>query len=267
MKYVGVDGCPDGWFAVVYGQNGFDEAKLYRSDDGGFRELWEDLWVEAEDKADTILVDVPIGLWEENPEPRPCDQEARELLEYPRNTSVFAVPTRPAVNKAAGTGDYEDAKEVQLEATSGETSLGWQSFAICDKINELDEFIRAETDDDRRDVVRESHPEVCFWALYGEKTPEFSKNSQPAAAFWERVGVLEEAGEDNILNHLSKAGEVARDGKSEVSNDDILDSFALAVTAYLLRNRSGRVLGEPGKDKDSEYPDPKGLPMEMVAVE
>lgn len=52
--YVGVDGCPAGWFAVSYDADGYDDAGTYDS--------IADIWAEYGEPADTILIDVPIGL-------------------------------------------------------------------------------------------------------------------------------------------------------------------------------------------------------------
>ncbi len=51
--YVGVDGCPDGWIAVVYSDADFVGASFYEN----ISDLWDD-----HSDAERILVDIPIGL-------------------------------------------------------------------------------------------------------------------------------------------------------------------------------------------------------------
>lgn len=110
--YLGVDGCRDGWIAVGYDEEGYRVVTQAASIAG----LWEE-WHTAE----TILVDVPIGLREISNEPRPCDAAARRRLGSPRQSSVFPTPVREAVHADS----YEEAKAIQERKTDG--SLGTQS--------------------------------------------------------------------------------------------------------------------------------------------
>lgn len=242
-SYVGVDGAPDGWIAVRYGSDGFVDVRQYEDADA----LWAD-----NRTAEAILVDVPIGLREDSAEPRACDAAARAFLSPRRHTSVFPVPIREAVYADS----YEDAKETQEEQTDG--SLGTQSYAIADKIRQLDELLR-EGDGDQ-DVVRESHPEVCFTALNDGEPMTHSKTGQPAAAFWERVAVLEEVDPD-VLDELAAAGDrITELEDPQCSNDDLLDAFVLAVTASDLTGPLRTLPDEPETDEE-------GLRMEIVYAE
>ncbi|PSP24894.1 DUF429 domain-containing protein [Halobacteriales archaeon QH_10_65_19] len=240
MTVVGVDGCPDGWLVVTYDGTTFVEARIC----GDIGSVWD-----RHCEAATVLVDVPIGLREASKEKRPCDDAAREVL-GPRSSSVFPPPVRAAAYEDS----YAEAKAVQEAATDG--SLGVQAWHICPKIRELDVLLR-ETAPDAQDTVREAHPEVCFWALAGERPMEYSKTRQPAAAFWERVDVLE-AVDDGVLRDL-QAGGAGIGGQASI--DDLVDAFALAITASDLTG-SLRTL-PPADSRDAER-DPAGLPMEMV---
>lgn len=237
MTVVGVDGCSDGWIAVAY------EGESFAG--GGFYEDIESVWVAYPD-ADSILVDVPVGLRESDNEPRACDTAARDVLGSPRGRSVFPPPIRETLD-ADG---YAEAKAIQEAETDG--SLGRQAWAIADKIREVDEFLRADPEA-RVGVVREAHPEVCFWGLAGERPMTYSKTSEPAAAFWERVDVL--ATVDGEVLHAVHA--VGRELDCAASNDDLLDAFALELTASP-RTPETRTLPEAPET------DPRGLPMEMV---
>lgn len=237
MTYIGIDGSPDGWFAVIYSESGYQEAKLYDS--------IERVWSEHGDVAENVLVDVPIGLRENSSEPRPCDERAREKLGWPRSSSVYPVPVRGAVHEKS----YSEAKAIQEKKTNG--SLGKQVWNICDNIAEVDIFLR-KTKPTAQDCVRESHPEICFWALNNpNEATEYSKTGQPAAGFWERVGILEEV-DKNVLQSIRDA---ATELNKDVGNDDIVDAFALALTASPKTGEIRRIGGE----EDSE-----GISMEMV---
>ena len=237
--YIGVDGCSTGWVAVQFDEDGCEDTNLY--------EEIQELWMVHGDTAEQILIDIPIGLRENSNAKRPCDDAARKKLSPKRHSSVFPVPVRAAVHK----GSYEDAKETQEKRTDG--SLGVQSWGIADKIAELDSFL-CETEPDAVGTIREAHPEVCFWALNGESATEYSKTGQPAAAFWERIEILE-AIDDAIIDDVRDA---SRGLDAKVDNDDVIDAFALALTASP-KTESLRTL------PDKPLTDNAGnLPMEMV---
>lgn len=236
--YIGVDGCPGGWFAIKYDEKGYRQ--------GGRFDSIERLWAEWGESAERILIDVPIGLRESSNEPRGCDRAARERLGSPRHSSVFPTPIRPA----AHSNSYEDAKAIQERETDG--SLGVQSWGIAGKIAELDTFLREEVLA-ATEKIREAHPEVCFWALAGERAMAHSKTGQPAAAFWERVNVLE-ATDESVLDHIRES---SADLDVDVANDDVVDTFALALTASPL---TGELRSLPEERKTDRH----GLPMEIV---
>jgi len=98
---------------VEYSGEGFRSADQYTD----IEDLWED-----HDDAELILIDVPIGLREEDNSLRPCDAEARDRLGAPRGSSVFPVPVRGVLEAE----NYEDAKQMQEELTDG--SLGAQTW-------------------------------------------------------------------------------------------------------------------------------------------
>ena len=241
--YIGVDGCSAGWIAVHFGEDSYKGSSLY--------EGIEELWAVYGDEAEQILIDVPIGLRENSNEKRPCDDAARKRLSPKRHSSVFPVPVRSAVHE----GSYEDAKEIQEKRTDG--SLGVQSWGIADKIAELDCFL-CETEPDAVGTIREAHPEVCLWALNMESATEYSKTGQPAAAFWERIEILE-AIDSTIIDDVRDA---ATELHADVSNDDVIDAFALALTAS---SKTGPLQTLPNEWPENDTGDPTGeLPMEMV---
>jgi predicted RNase H-like nuclease len=232
--YVGVDGCPDGWIAVAYADSGYEGSR--------FHSTVADLWAAHRD-ADRILIDVPIGLREDSREPRACDTAARTALAPDRHASVFPTPVRAAAREDS----YDDAKAVQERLTDG--SLNRQTWGIVPKIDEVDRFLLDTPA--ARGVIRESHPEVCFRAFAG--TPmTYSKTKDPKRAFWERVAVLRSEDPD-VYDHLWDA---AADLDCDASDDDLLDAFAVALTA-----RGDGGLTTLPSDPET---DPRGLPMEIV---
>jgi len=244
MKYVGVDGCRDGWIAVEYEETAFHGAGHY--DD--IEAIWD-----AHDDAKLILIDVPIGLRETDNTPRPCDAAARRVLESPRSSSVFPTPVRAVLEAES----YEEARRIQENKTGG--SLGAQTWGISNKIRELDEFMLS-NQSEVKGTIRESHPEVCFWALNDRQSTRYSKTGVPVAAFWERVEILERV-DGGILGDIRSAG---KELKSKAKNDDLVDAFVLAITGSPLTHSVKSLPRNPSENDDG---DPKGLPMEMIYAE
>jgi predicted RNase H-like nuclease len=250
---VGVDATPAGWVAVRYHDHEYASVHRYAdadAADSAFGALWHD-----HDDADALLVDVPIGLPADEPARAP-EREARHVL-GDRAASVFNVPIRPVLD----VDDYDDANRIQRRES--DKGLMRQTFNITPRIREVDRVLGA-TDgpaaDATQHVIREAHPEVCFWALTDGTTPmRYSKTGQPAAAHWERVGVLATVHDgDAFHDALADAGRALVDWSDpQLGNDDLLDAFALAVTASPLTNALQTLPEHPARDE-------MGLRMEMV---
>ena len=238
LNFVGVDGCRLGWLSVGVGDGGVWKVAVY--------ERFDDLW-DAHAHADHILVDVPIGLRSDGKEERRCDKEARRILGRPRGSSVFPAPCRAALTAR----DHAEACAVNRERTGRGLSI--QSWAIAPKIHEVDQFLRAR--EEARAVVREVHPEILFWALSNGHHPSHNKKSR--AGFEERLGILQalEPQSQEIVSHA-----LSRWRRKEVSQDDILDALAGAVTAQLASGTFQTIPEPPEFDQE-------GLPMEIVFVE
>ena len=167
-KYVGVDGCPGGWFAVGFDEDGEYGFELFCE----FKELLKQV-----SEAKLVLIDIPIGLPEEF-FGRECDFIARRLLGSKRGPSVFRAPTRQTVQQAAKCqDDYEKAKDIECECARH--SLSKQTFNISAKIAEVDEALRCKGKEcTPRPYAREVHPELCFWALNDGWPLEFPKKKE-----------------------------------------------------------------------------------------
>ncbi len=229
----GVDGCKGGWFCISLEPSGTI---------GWFvLERLSEL-ITMVNNGDRIFVDIPIGL-SDGPKERLCDREARCKL-GPRRSSVFPAPVRPVLKA----GSYEEAKQVSLEVKG--KSLSKQSWAILPKIREVDALLRDCTK--ARAIVREVHPEICFWALAGEEPMKYGKKRREGAE--ERIELLKSvrpsAGQefDRACNSFPP---------NKVAKDDILDAMVAALTAFANPRELRTLPEEPCRDAC-------GLPMEMV---
>lgn len=234
MTYIGVDGCKRGWFFVRSWGSGLDF---------GIVETLDELVADTPDNA-RIMIDIPIGLRDDTAAPRQCDSAARKLLGGKRASSVFPSPIRAILHELT----YAEASSKSHRLTGKRISQ--QSFAIMRKIREVDELV-CDSDHARR-LIREIHPEVCFWGLNGGVP--MSSNKKSAEGFSERLKLIE--------SHLPQAQEIVSRVLSEylrkdVARDDILDASVALVTA-MAPTDSLRTLPE------SPELDLQGLPMEMV---
>ncbi len=238
MYFLGVDGCKGGWLAVKLSLFGDWEVNLFRS----FAELWE-----KHAAAALILVDIPIGLRQGSSntgsrerQERRCDKEARKLL-GPRRSCVFRVPCRPAVY--AESYDQALAKNEQLTGTR----IFKATWNIVGKIREVDEFLSSHPE--AREVVRETHPELCFWGLNNCRPLQYPKRTE--TGFGDRVKILQK------IYPPSEEIVKAKYSRQEAKRDDIVDALAAAVTAKTGFDNLSCLPPQPEIDAHE-------LPMEMV---
>ena len=246
MPVVGVDGCSDGWFAIRV-EDDFDQegsADVFPS----LRSL-----LDAWDDATLVLIDIPIGLPDVGHPVRGADRTARSLLRPLRHNSVFWAPSRGAIER------FRSGREAEYEALSAANHreigkrLSTQSAAIIPKIAEVDEVLLG--DATARSIVREVHPELCFWGLNGRRPMMHRK--QDARGIAERLALL--AGLLPWAGSIFE-GTLMRYRRASVQRDDILDAMAAAVTA-LPAHRLLSVLQSLPADRER---DQQGLPMEML---
>ena len=233
MNYIGIDGCKKGWFYVGIGADSSFQVGVLPEIDS-IRP-----WI---DNATQILVDIPIGLLANSESERLSDVAARQLIK-PRGSTVFPVPSRSAV--------YKDTY-LQASAENNRClgrKLSKQSFAICSKIREVDNFMRASRPGSK---VREMHPEVAFCGLNGMR-PLLTRKKQ-ADGYNERIALLRQfyPGTDAVVR-LAREKEPY---KKYLADDDILDALVGAVTAA----HYPRLESLPARPAI----DDEGLPMEIV---
>lgn len=215
----GVDGTPEGWAVVIVesGRSAIRKvAALSHIFDG------------AED-FDIVAVDVPIGLLDAyKVGGRACDRAARKLLGRPRGSSVFPAPVRPVLTATS----WEDACVRSRASAPDGKAITKQTYAILPKIREVDELLQ--TRPDLREVVREVHPEVCFFELVGmpmthrkASIPGRQERQCALARSFPKLHVIEKTGRDLGL-----------------PIEDILDATVACWSALRLVGGKGRSLAD-----------------------
>lgn len=233
--FIGIDGCRAGWFCVVLDER--DNGSCHVAPDA--RAVGE-LAVEA----DSVLIDIPIGLPDSGPDGRLCDREARQLLGRRRASSVFSAPARRTLAAAS----YPQALELNRQATG--RGLSKQAWGIVPKIREIDTLLR----DNRslRGVLRECHPELCFRALNGKQAMQYNKKKREGQQ--ERMAVLEDYFPQCPALYEQACVEFLR---RQVARDDIIDAMVCAVTAKYGYGGYRTVPVSPARDG-------QGLLMEII---
>jgi predicted RNase H-like nuclease len=219
MWVAGVDGCRGGWVAFEIDLKSMDTSVE-------LIDLPSILMSKPEDLA-ILAIDIPIGLLDGS---RACDKAARMLLGQPRGASVFAAPCRAslsAMNHAAATA-------TNLRITG--RGLSQQAWGIASKIKQVDDAITPQS----QKWVFEAHPEVCFWALAGERPMAHGKKTK--AGVEERLELVRAVFPD-IERHLQNR-------PSRVGKDDLLDAAVAGWTALRLYNDEALQVCEPEQDSN-----------------
>jgi len=228
---VGVDGCPDGWVAVIETDGALDAFVV-----ADFPALLSRCPEDA-----IVAIDVPIGLPEAGS--RPCDTEVRKFLKAPRSSSVFPAPVRPCLQADV----YDVACELHRSADG--RSLSRQAFSILKKIREVDAVLEASPA--LQDRVREVHPEVSFALWNGGAAMLYSKKRN--AGRTEREALIDHT-------WTGQRGLIATKLSGHRYNaDDLNDAFAALWTARRIAAGNARTFGTP------TVRDQLGLRMEIVA--
>lgn len=233
MKYIGIDGCSKGWFCVGINEDSSFHLDLISTFDA------VQPWLST---AALILVDIPIGLLATGNSERHCDLAARQMIS-PRGSTVFPAPARSAIYKDT----YAEASAENYRCLG--RKLSKQSYLICRKIREVDEFIRSVRPGPQ---IREMHPEVAFCA-FRNMSPILSKKKQ-VDGYQERIELLRKfyANTDAVVVEARNIDPL----KKNLADDDILDALVGAVTAAHYPDVA-TLPPQPLSDDE-------GLPMEVV---
>jgi len=220
----GVDGCRAGWIAAF----------LRPDNDDGFVQVFESFAAicEAPEQPAIIAVDIPIGLPERTGNGGRAAENAIRPLLGQRQSSVFSVPSRAALAAA----DYREACGIAFATSDPPRKISKQLFMIAPKIREVDACLLANPL--LQDRVFETHPELAFWRLNGERALDLPKKikgrvHEPGMIL--RRGLLRRAGLPDDLIDL--------DPPRGAATDDLLD--ALACAAIARRIHAGRATPFP----------------------
>jgi len=207
-SHVGVDWASGSWVVV--------EATIETTDVSTEPSLLN-VWHEYGNRANEILVDIPVHLRSEGD--RECDQEAKDFLGS-RGSTVFWTPNSDAVTAE----DYDDT------VARNTRGLGSHSWGLIPRIQEvnalLDEF------DTVYETFYESHPEVCFKAYHGDDLPSKKNDAglkvrkeclikNGGESFQPVIDLVNERQANSQWHHRIQSGRV----------DDVLDAAILALTA------------------------------------
>ena len=236
-QYIGIDGCRNGWIAAVL-------------DYGNLRiERYETILdiMRKFPTADAYLIDMAIGLPEsiEEAKKRPDKTARKELGKH--GSTVFPIPCRQAIMV-----DPNDPQAVvkmrELNRSVLEKSLSAQSINIIPKIRELDEFL----DEHReyKNVLCESHPELCFTRLNGRALMMKKKTVE---GLEERRRILEKYLKNGMMDGIQ-----VRAKELNCMPDDIMDAVCLAVSAALKAHGMCETIPEEPET------DARGIVMQMV---
>jgi predicted RNase H-like nuclease len=199
---------------------------------------------------ESIAIDVPIGLLDAyEVGGRECDRAVRTLLGEERGRSVFPAPVRCVLEVLNGpplpiVEKHQEACRRSRSSGPEAKGISRQAFNILSKIREVDDLLNARPE--LRLVMREIHPELCFYELAGGKPMTNGKTSRLGKE--ERRAALGRAFPD--LDVIEKAGRT-----QGLHVEDILDAAAACWSAERLAVGLGRSLPE-----DVPY-DTTGLPM------
>lgn len=235
---VGVDGCRAGWMAVW--RETHRGGTRFRFHIHVFANLAElELGIPG---FAALAIDMPIGLPERIDGPgRPPEKLVRPLLGA-RQSSVFSIPARAAVEAP----DYAEACRQALATSFPPRKVAKQGFNLFPRIRELDRFLRERPF--LRDCMVETHPELVFRRLKGEPLVHPKKTS---AGRQERLALLAGAGlPDALLTSAPPPG---------AGGDDLLDAAACLLTAE--RHALGQAIAHPASIVRDAY----GLPMAIWA--
>lgn len=232
---IGIDGCKNGWLAVNITRDGFELDTF-----NNIKEICAKY-----QEFDCMIIDMPIGLPECAEDLRP-DADARKLLRH-RSSCIFNTPCRQSVFA----GNYSEANELN-RAHLGK-GLSQQSFAISNKIREIDDFLKLTPEYVNK--IMESHPEICFAMLNSsESLKPIDESKKTSEGKDKRISILRQH-YDQTTDFIEYVRNHPKLSKIEV---DCIDALCLAVTGMLGVESGFNFIPEaPRRDR-------RGLLMQMV---
>lgn len=227
----GLDGCAAGWL-LVWAEVGASSV--------GASLLASTADLSLDDPATLTAIDIPIGLHHNGP--RPCDQQARQLL-GPRRSSVFPAPVRSVLQARS----YSEACELSFEAQG--RKLSKQTYNILAKVRAVDALLQGQGALSQRLV--EVHPELSF-QQWNNGIP-MAQAKKTAEGRQQRLHLIEP-------RFPGAFAEIrGRYKRREIADDDILDALACLWSAERIASGNHLHVGQPGQI------DACGLPMQILA--
>jgi predicted RNase H-like nuclease len=180
-----------------------------------------------------IAIDMPIGLPDAGR--RACDVAARAQLGV-RRSSVFPSPIRPMLDASS----YAEAVAIGRRVDG--RGLSRQAFNLVPKIRDVDRHMTRR----KQAWIGEAHPELCFTLLLGQPCAASKKTPEGRA---ERLTAI-------TAIYPDATARVAEPHPG-AALDDVLDAYALTVTARRLHEGTVIRLGDGAVDT-------RGLRQEVV---
>ncbi|QDU62512.1 hypothetical protein Pan216_33790 [Planctomycetes bacterium Pan216] len=226
----GVDGCRSGWFCVTREPGSLEiGSRLFPDAASLLRQL----------PLPTVIgIDMPIGLTEAGR--RACDVDARKVLGWPRSSSVFSAPIRPALRATS------HAEATRITRRRDGRGVAAQAWGIYRKVRELDMALTRDASICAR--VFEVHPELSFHELNGGQSIVAGKRTPEGHRARRRL--LGRQFGRGVFSSIRKSYAV-----NDVADDDILDAFAVLWSAERIARGIANVLPVPPPG------DRKGIPM------
>jgi predicted RNase H-like nuclease len=239
---IGCDGARGGWVSVTCFGESATESGSWHTQISLRASIAEVVALHGDSDA-MVGVDIPMGLLD-SVDFRPCDREARSLLQN-RRGSVWQAPSRPllaAATYAEARAQVDELRKTQPEAKS----LSSQAFALAPKIKEVDDFLQGHPA--AQAWLYEVHPELCFRQMNGHPLDD-PKRSWPGQHT--RMRLVERAFPD-AREGIATSSLAAKDAQLE----DILDAYAALYSALRV---GGGANEQIGGERDS-----LGIVMRMV---
>jgi predicted RNase H-like nuclease len=220
----GVDGCKAGWVVALVPECDEGPTSLH---------VVESFAQVLALQPVAIAIDTPIGLPDAGR--RACDIATRAQLGA-RRSSVFPSPIRPMLEA----GSYEEALSIGRRVDG--RGLSRQAFNLIASIRDVDRNMTQR----KQAWIGEAHPELCFALLLGAPCASSKKTPEGRAQRLDAITSLYPDAADRIaFPHPGAA------------LDDVLDAYALTVTARRLNEGTVLRLGDGARDA-------RGLRQEVV---
>ena len=230
FKTVGIDGCDGGWMTAMLSNSRLSIERYNNIAD----------MLASHKTADKFIIDIPIGLADSREEAahRP-DKAARKILKG-KSSSLFPTPFRSVARAKTIAEAWNISKA--LNASANIMTMG-----IRDAVNEIDIFLQE--NEVWKNVLIESHPEVCFAILNGGNPIGDKKKEE---GIEKRLEIPEKYGIDRMS--------VTKHPLFAKYSDDVVDAVCLALIGrFAIEGKSATI-----PDKDEIMTDSTGLKMQMV---